>query len=178
MRSKKLAGVLNRLTPDEREEMRQERIEHKQSLTAEFQLGDYVGEHIVARFLPTLSTDKLQSRKVIQVSEEDTQKHNELDEAWWNTTEYGETPNAADKEERWKQLLANQRMLEKKYLPNPLKCHLPILNIQNELEFKQGLKASLWDCDMCSYNIDAENIKIYDDEDSYFTVIEFKLDEK
>jgi hypothetical protein len=67
-------------------------------------------------------------------------------------------------------------MLEKKYLPNPLICHLDLLNIKNENEFKDGLKFALWDCDMCSYNIEPENIKIYDEEDMYFTIIEFVLD--
>jgi hypothetical protein len=53
---------------------------------------------------------------------------------------------------------------------------LDLLNIKNENEFKDGLKFALWDCDMCSYNIEPENIKIYDDEDMYFTIIEFVLD--
>lgn len=43
-------------------------------LTAEYQLGYYVGEYIYSRFLPTLSTlstDLLQTRNVIKVFEED-----------------------------------------------------------------------------------------------------------
>jgi hypothetical protein len=42
-------------------------------------------------------------------------------------------------------------------------------------QFKEGIRTSLWDCDMCAYNIDIDNIKIYDDEDIRFTIIEFTL---
>ena len=44
-------------------------------------------------------------------------------------------------------------------------------------EFKKGLSYSLWDCDICSYNIEPENIKIYDDEEVRFTIVELKLGE-
>jgi hypothetical protein len=53
---------------------------------------------------------------------------------------------------------------------------MSLLNVQNMDEFKKGLKFALWDCDMCSYNIEPENIKIYDDEQSMFTIIELQLD--
>ena len=64
----------------------------------------------------------------------------------------------------------------KKYLPNPLQCYLSSLNITNMEEFKDGLMTSLWDSDVCNYNIDPDNIKIYDDDDMYFTIIELQLD--
>jgi len=67
-------------------------------------------------------------------------------------------------------------MLERKYLPNPLECYMSLLNVQHMDEFKKGLRFALWDCDMCSYNIEPENIKIYDDEQGMFTIIELQLD--
>ena len=66
-------------------------------------------------------------------------------------------------------------MLEKKYLPNPLKCHMSLMNIRDEKDFKDGLIHSLWNCDMCTYSLKPEDIKIYDDEDLWFTIIEFIL---
>jgi hypothetical protein len=69
-------------------------------------------------------------------------------------------------------------MLEKKYLPNPLVCYVGTLNIQDMDDFKKGLIQTLWDCDTCSYNLEKDNIKIYNDEGYYSTIIEFKLDEK
>jgi hypothetical protein len=66
-------------------------------------------------------------------------------------------------------------MLEKKYLPDPLVCHLRLLNVENWDEFKEGLIDYLWECDMCSYSLKAEDINIFDDDD-YFTIIKFKLE--
>jgi hypothetical protein len=43
-------------------------------------------------------------------------------------------------------------------------------------KFKEGLRSSLWNCDMCSYNIDEENIKIYNDLELGFTHIKFQYD--
>jgi hypothetical protein len=57
-RSKVFDDIFKRLTPEEMEKIKQERISYVKSLTSEFQLGLYVGEHIVNRFLPTLSDRK------------------------------------------------------------------------------------------------------------------------
>ena len=38
-----------------------------------YQLGQYVGEHITRKYLPTLSTDALKTYTEIQVSEEDAE---------------------------------------------------------------------------------------------------------
>jgi hypothetical protein len=175
MKNKTIEKIFNRLTPEKREELKQKRLDHKQSLSAEFQFGYYVGEYIVNNYLPTLSTDHITSKNVIQISKEDTEEYNKLFEAWRNATEYGKDPNTINAEEKWNKHITNIHKLKNKYLPNPLKCFIPILNIQNETEFKQGLINSLWNCDICSYNIDPENIKIYDDENFHFTIIEFKL---
>lgn len=177
-RSKIMEDLLNLITPEEEEKWKQERIERKNKLTLNYQLGFYVGLEIVNSYLPTLSTDMLQTRNVIQVSEEDTLENERLDTEWYSTTRYGGNWNGKDEngdKEKWELYHQHNKMLERKYLPNPLICHLDLLNIQNENEFKDGLRVVLWDCDMCSYNIEPENIKIYDEEDMYFTIIEFVL---
>jgi chaperonin cofactor prefoldin len=66
-------------TPEYKQKRIKENEEHLETLTMDYQLGYYVGEHIVNRYLPTLSTDILQSRNVIEVSEEDTIENNRLD---------------------------------------------------------------------------------------------------
>jgi hypothetical protein len=178
-RSKIMEDLLNSITPEEEEKWKKKRIERKNNLTLDYQLGAYVGEYIVYNHLPTLSTDMLQTRNVIQVSEEDSLENERLDVEWYETTRYGGNWNGKDEngdKEKWELYLQHNKMLERKYLPNPLICHLSLLNIQNESEFKNGLRVALWDCDMCSYNIEPENIKIYDEEDMYFTIIEFVLD--
>ena len=174
-----LRDLMEELTPEKLEEMKQKRIKRKNSLTLDYQLGVYVGYEIINRFLPTLSTDMLQSRIVINVSEEDTLENERLDTEWYETTRYGGKWDGVSENgnpEKWDLFHQHNKMLERKYLPHEMICQLHILNIQNMDEFKSGIRASLWDCDMCSYNIEPENIKIYDDEDFHFTIIEFKLD--
>lgn len=176
-RSKIFEDLLNSITPEMENKWKQEQIEQKNKLTSEYQLGYYVGLDIVRRYLPTLSTDMLQTLNVIEVSNEDSLENERLDTEWYVTTRHGGGWNGVDEngdKEKWETYHQHNKMLEKKYLPNPLKCHMDILNIQDMDDFKQGLKLALWDCDMCSYNIEPENIKIYD-EDYYFTIIEFIL---
>ena len=52
-----------------------------------------------------------------------------------------------------------------------------VIDVRTEKEFKEGLRSSLWDCDMCSYNIEIENIKIENEMEMGFTIITFQLDE-
>jgi hypothetical protein len=176
----KRSGTLKRLieetTDEDRQRWKRERIERKNKLTLDYQLGYYVGAEIFNRCLPTLSSDSLQSRNVIKISEEDQKENERLDNEWYATTKYGETPDEKAKEGKWDLYHAHNKMLEKKYLPNPLVCHMDILNIQNLEEFKEGLVEYLWNCDMCSYSLRSEDIEILDDEEVYFTTVKFKLE--
>jgi len=54
-----IKSMMDSITPEMEERFKQERIEWKNSLTAEYQLGHYVGLEIVHNYLPTLSTDML-----------------------------------------------------------------------------------------------------------------------
>jgi hypothetical protein len=177
MKNEIIDDIFNSITPEEEEKWKQKRIEHKNKLTAEYQLGYYVGLNIV-RDLPTLSTDMLQTRNVFQVSEEDTLENKRLDEEWLETTRYGgkwDGVNENGDKEKWELFLQHNKMLTKKYLPNLSKHYMGVLNIQNMNEFKEGLGVALWECDLCNYDIEPENIKIYDYEDFYSTIIELKL---
>ncbi len=173
-----LSERLKSITPEMREKWKQERNEMRKLLTPEFQLGNYVGETIVNNHLPSLSTNGLHTRKVIEVSKEDNDENQKLSDEWYETTRYGGNYNKLDvyDKEKWNLYRQHSIMLENKYLPNPLVCYVDLLNIQDIDEFKRGLIQSLWDCDMCSYSLEKSEIKIYDDEDFYFTIIEFILD--
>jgi hypothetical protein len=162
-------------------EYKQKRIDENQKyldeVTVDYHYGYFVGEHIVNRYLPTLSTDMLQSHNVIKVSEEDTIENRRLDKEWYSTTKYQDKydgDNDGDKS-KWELYYQHNKMLEQKYLPKKLDCYLRLLKINDEKEFKEGLRSSLWDCDMCSYNIDVENIKIENDMVNGFTIITFQL---
>lgn len=143
----------------------------------ELQLGYYVGEYICHRYLPTLSTDSLLTRKVIQVSPEDTAENQRLEKEWFSTC-YGTKSQeiSPEQKEKWKAYYEHNKMLNVKYLPHTLKCYVPQVNIDkmNIDDFKKGLTASLWDSDACAYSLKPENVKISNDE-GYFTKIEFIL---
>lgn len=170
------SDVLGRLMkkfndPEFQEKMKQRREDYKKSLTSEYQLGFFVGEDIINRFLPTLSVEENMG-KSIQISEEDVIEYKRLDNEWYNKYQHGK--HEADEE--WKAYQDFRQVMKTKYLPNPLICHEKLINIQNMDEFKNGLITSLWDSDSCNYSLKPEDIEIYDEED-YFTIIKFKLSE-
>lgn len=178
-KNKILNDLLESITPEMEEKWKQERMDFKKSLTPDYQLGFYVGLEIVHRYLPTLSTDMVQSYHVVEVSQMDSEENKRLEEGWFLTTKHGgewDGKSENGNKEKWDDLYDHNKMLEVKYLPHTLTCYMDVLNINDMNQFKEGIRTSLWDCDMCSYNIDVENIKIYDDEDVRFTVIEFTLD--
>jgi hypothetical protein len=65
---------------------------------------------------------------------------------------------------------------KRKYLPQTLECVFSLIRIDDMNKFKEGIKESLWNCDMCSYNIDEEKIEIYNDLELGFTHIKFQYD--
>lgn len=141
------------------------------------ELGYYVGEHIVDNNLPTLSTNMLHSRKVIQVSEEDTVENKRLSDEWFSTTRYQSNYNGdlnGDKE-KWELYYQHNKMLEKKYLPPVLECVIGLIRIDDMKEFKSGLINSLWGCDMCSYSLKEDDIDIENDLEMGITKISFRL---
>jgi hypothetical protein len=72
-------------------------------------------------------------------------------------------------------LRAYHKELEDKYLPKVLVCHVDPINVVDMEEFKKGVRTSLWDCDMCHYNIrENSDIDVAYDEDYYFTIITLK----
>lgn len=167
-------------TPEYKEKCIKRNEEYLQQASMDYQLGFYVGEYIVNRYLPTLSTDALHSRNVIEVSQEDTLENKRLDDEWFKTTKYQDNWNGEEDgdKEKWNLYHQHNKMLEKKYLPPVLECVFQLIRIIDMKLFKTGLIHSLWNCDMCSYNLDEENIEIKNDMEIGFTHIKFKLDEK
>ncbi len=174
----RLKKILDRIdTPEFKQKMKEKRDAYKKSLTLEFQLGRLIGEKIVDRYLPILSTDLGRSKNLIQVDEADTLEHTRLHDEWFSTTKYGNNWNSLAENgdfEKWNVFRDYAHILTKKYLPSPLVCHVDLINVDNLDELKRGIISSLCDSDICSYDVTNEKIKIYDDE-SYFTVIELEL---
>lgn len=137
----------------------------KEEVSLEYQLGIYVGDYIVMQYLPTLSVDWCHTKETVEVSAEDATRHAEL----YNIYTTKSNANEECKEE-WKNYRDFSHSLEEKYLPAVLECSIhKISSIKNMDQFISGIRASLWDCDICCYNID--NIKVDDEYSERFTRI-------
>jgi len=161
-------------SPEYKEKMINKNKEYLKNVGMDYQLGFYIGENIVDNYLPTLSTDMIHSRKVIKVSEKDEIENNRLDDEWFNSCTH-ERGNSGDKK-KWEAYFNHNKMLERKYLPQTLECVFSLIRIDDMNKFKEGIKESLWNCDMCSYNIDEDKIEITNDLELGFTHIKFQYD--
>lgn len=169
------------LSPERSAAVKKRLLEERASLTLAYQLGFYVGEQIVSRYLPTLSVDSIHTRKNISVTCAEGDECRRLNDVWFGKRmAFRGDENEASKatEEEWKALRAYHEMLEEKYLPKTVECRFSLLNIteENMAEFKEGVGASLWDCDCSHYSTKPEDIEVKADEDGWFTVITLKKD--
>jgi hypothetical protein len=183
-----------RLTPKKREEMRKKALEERAKLSLAYQLGFYVGEEIVHRYLPTLSCDSIQTRTNISVTCGEGDECRRLNDVWFSKRMELEHKLNVEKKHKdwidieadvrkateadWNALRAYHQMLEDKYLPKTIKCSFGLLNIQPEHmdDFKKGIGVSLWDCDCSHYSAKPEDIEVQADEEGWFTVITLKKD--
>ena len=172
---RQMSDILKEIkTPEYKEKRIKEHEERLKNISMDYQLGYYVGEHIVNEYLPTLSTDMIHSNRVIKVSDEEQSECERLDGEYVKSLEANMWKDGDSKLfEDWKQY---RKVLEKKYLPQVLDCHLSLLRIDDIKEFKEGLSDCLWNCDMCSYSIKEEDISIENDLLNGFTIISFKYD--
>lgn len=114
-----------------------------------YQLGLYVGEYITRRFLPTLSTDMLKTHTIVEVSEEDAERHRIVDEALHSTWKINRGSENIVKEFEAFKALNNE--LAKKYLSEKLDCLVPKIYPTDMDTFKEGLYDQLWDTDLSHY---------------------------
>lgn len=121
-----------------------------------FSLGVYVGEYIIATKLPTLSTDMLKTRYVIEVPEDLSKEWKEKDDV-----HFAAYLNKTKTEEELTELFYENRSwyvenIENKFLPQTLKILVPQLFPTDMVAFKKGLANALWNSDLCHYGF-AEN---------------------
>lgn len=114
-----------------------------------YQLGVYVGEVIELKYLLTLSTDMLKTRNVVQVSEEDTERHRIVSENLDRTCKFN--GGDGDGEEEFQIFKSLNNELARKYLPEKLKCMVPKVSITNMEKFHEGLKDQIWNTDLSWY---------------------------
>ena len=126
----------------------------------DYYLGCYIGEFIVSHFLPCLSCDN-NTNIQIKISDEEQ-------------TEYDRVSNLTslitdeESQKNWDQYISYRKMLKKKYLPEILKCYVPNFVSENMEDVKRGIRESLWDSDVCNYQITKnEDIEIGEDLGSW-----------
>jgi hypothetical protein len=165
-------------TPEEKEEIRQRSLKARAALTLAYQLGFYVGEEIVHRYLPTLSVDMIRTNKNISVTCAEGDECRRLNNVWYAKRMASRDDDNKSSEKEWNELRAYHEMLEEKYLPKTVRCSFQLLNITEEHmeEFKKGVGDSLWDCDCSHYSTRPEDIEVKADEDGWFTEIILKRD--
>jgi hypothetical protein len=111
----------------------------------------------------------IHTKNVISVTPEEELRAKELNDTWYNNHKDG-----GDEDPNWLALRAFHKEMEDKYLPKSVECYFSPLNIDNMSEFKRGIKTSLWDCDICHYDIEEDNIDVKITDDYYFTIITLK----
>lgn len=162
------------ITEEQRAEYSRNRALRKAALTLAYQLGMYVGEYIVNGFLPTISVDSIHTSKNISVTCGEGDECRRLNDLWFRKTHTRE-----DSDAEWSALRAYHAMLEDKYLPEMLECHIAPLNVSDAdmPEFKRGLGVALWDCDCSHYSTDPDDITVSDDESELYTLITLRKSE-
>jgi len=110
-----------------------------------YQLGLYVGNHIVNKYLPTLSVDSFKTNIVIDVTPEEAAEHERLDQEWFSHY------MADDGKIRFKALRDYSDSLAIKYLKPELKVMVPKVYPSNMDNFKYGIDIAIWDCDRSHY---------------------------
>lgn len=152
------SSILERL----RKEAEKRPFKPRKKHSIESQLGFYIGEYILMRFLPTLDIYHHDSARTIHVGEEEKIEYDRLEKKWFDERVGGETLK-----ENWVNLIKYQHMLEEKYLPHKLFMYVPFFDIpeENLSEVKEGIRSVLWDSDICNYHIGSnDDIEIIIDE--------------
>ena len=112
-----------------------------------FQLGLLAGDVIYQKYLPTLSTDMLQSPTIIQVTDvDDLEKHARFQKLFDESTGNRDKFIAVHKE--W---LEFYKPMSKKYLPKTLVCQIEKINPSDLELFRKGLDTYLWNTDLSHY---------------------------
>ena len=149
-------------------------------LSLEYQLGHYIGDYIVEKFLPTLSVEG-STHTIIEVSKEETSEYERLNELWWNAkTQTNQTWNNEDSASKeWNHYRAYIDMLRGKYLPKTLECHIPRLSSVSEEkmdELKRGIMNAIWNSDVSNYSCsNLSDIELVLEDDCFFSVVNLKL---
>lgn len=126
----------------------------------DYYLGCYIGEFIVTHWLPCLSCDH-DTLHQIQISDEEQIEYTRISGLISIITN-------EESQKRWDDYISYRKMLKKKYLPEILECYVPNFVSENMEDIKRGIRESLWDSDVCNYQITKnEDVEIGEDPGSW-----------
>lgn len=167
-RNRIIDRILEDLTPEKLAEMKQRRLDNIKAMTMEYQIGWFIGDEIARRYMPSLDVDMIQTSRVIKVDPAEKARCQKLHDAWWAKREHEKEESSAE----WQALRAYHQMLEDKYLPKTLDCHIQAINYQDEEQLKLGIVRALWASDICSYNCsEPSDVEVKLDDEGYFTIV-------
>lgn len=126
------------------------------------QLGYYIGDAIVDRYMLNLDIDYERGKNIVKVSDEDKAAYAEIEKL---LNEKQATSDKADVNwPEWINYIAFRKEMQRKYIPEFLECHVAkVESVTDYDELKRGIGASMWDSDRSNYACDPDNIKIKDE---------------
>lgn len=135
----------------------------------QYNLGFLIGEYIISQYLPVIDICHFSTNNVIKVTEEEMSEHQKLSDIWYSRYHIDKNNNRINQED-WANLRKFDVYLTNKYLPKTLECCIPIvIDLDNDLtEIKEGIRTSLWDSDVCEYNINLDKIRIEECKGNFF----------
>lgn len=170
MRSNVLDEILKSITEEDMRSWRKTAMDHRDSLTLNEMFGKQIGDEVCQKHLARLETDG--HKRCIDISDEDMIEYRRLEKLWHDNYKPS-NPDSAKKE--WFEYRTFSKVIEKKYLPNPLICRLSQFNVNaitDMKEFKKGFIESLWNDDFCHYSLEPNDIKLYNSEEDGDGIIE------
>lgn len=131
-------------------------MKSKNKKSLNYQLGEQVGQQIVHRFLPSLSTEMIKTNIIIEVPQEESDEFKKLDGEHYKYWMANGRPNNNNNDECTRLFYIARKFhheLEKKYLPNTIEAILLKVHPTNFKKFKKGIEDTLWDSDISSYSV-------------------------
>ena len=131
----------------------------------EYQLGYFIGEYIVSRYLPVLDIDPLKTHNVIEVTKNEKEKFENLNNKWFKTVHTKELEGNIE----WYDLRKYHNELIEKYIPEELTCYVDFFDVDNIPELKKGIGDSLWNSDLSHYSVEDIEIVEIPEENKWMT---------
>lgn len=152
----------------------------------QYNLGFLIGEYIISQYLPVLNICHFGTNHVIDVTEEEQIEHNRLSDVWYTQYEIEKHNKSKGKlaQKEWIDLRTYDVFLTNKYLPKTLKCFIPIvIDLDQDLsEIKDGIRTSLWNSDVCEYNLAIDKIQVIKPKETILQedviIVNLELDSK